>query len=61
MPSSSTMKSSSIADYILKLEKLNDESRLKIDQLKTMFIDAHNEKVAALNEFSLRFNRTCHG
>ena len=26
MPSSSTMKSSSIADYILKLDKLNDES-----------------------------------
>ncbi len=50
MPSSSTMKSSSIADYILKLEKLNDESRLKIEQLKSLFADAHRERVAALEE-----------
>lgn len=52
------MKSSSIADYILKLEKLNDESRLKIDQLKTMFIDAHNEKVAALKELNSLYDST---
>lgn len=58
MPSSSTMKSSSIADYILKLEKLNDESRLKIDQLKTLFIDAHNEKVAALKELNSLYDST---
>ena len=58
MPSSSTMKSSSVADYILKLEKLNDESRLKIDQLKTLFIDAHNEKVAALKELNSLYDST---
>lgn len=58
MPSSSTMKSSSVTDYILKLEKLNDESRLKIDQLKTMFIYAHNEKVAALKELNSLYDST---
>lgn len=52
------MKSSSVTDYILKLEKLNDESRLKIDQLKTMFIYAHNEKVAALKELNSLYDST---
>jgi len=58
MPSSSTMKSSSVTDYILKLEKLNDESRLKIDQLKTMFTEAHNERVTALKELDSLYNST---
>ena len=58
MPSSSTMKSSSIADYILKLEKLNDESRLKIEQLKSLFADAHRERVAALEELSTIKNKS---
>lgn len=58
MPSSSTMKSSSIADYILKLEKLNDESRLKIEQLKSLFADAHRERVAALEELGAIKNKS---
>lgn len=58
MPSSSTMKSSSIADYILKLEKLNDESRLKIEQLKSLFADAHRERVAALEELNTIKNKS---
>ena len=42
------MKSTSITDYILKLEKLNEESRTKIEQLKSLFIKTDGERVAAL-------------
>ena len=48
--SNTTMKMSSITDYILKLEKLNDESRTKIDQLKKMLTKESEDKVNALNE-----------
>ena len=43
------MNSTSITDYILKLEKLNEESRTKIEQLKKLLDEANKEKVAALN------------
>jgi DNA polymerase/3'-5' exonuclease PolX len=43
------MNSTSITDYILKLEKLNEESRTKIEQLKKLLNEANEEKVAALN------------
>jgi len=46
------MKMSSVTDYILKLEKLNDESRTKIEQLKKMLTEANEEKVNALNELN---------
>ena len=47
-----SMKMSSITDYILKLEKLNEESRIKIEQLKKMLTEANEEKVNALNELN---------
>src|SRR6056300_1795463 len=42
------MNSTSITDYILKLEKLNEESRTKIEHLKKLLDEANKEKVAAL-------------
>jgi len=49
---SSNMNSRSITDYILKLEKLNEESRTKIEQLKKLYTRAEEEKVNALNELN---------
>ena len=46
------MNSTSITDYILKLEKLNEESRTKIEQLKKLLNEANEEKVAALNKLN---------
>jgi DNA polymerase/3'-5' exonuclease PolX len=46
------MNSRSITDYILKLEKLNEESRTKIEQLKKLYTRAEEEKVNALNELN---------
>ena len=44
------MNSTSIAEYILKLEKLNEESRSKIEQLKNLLDEANEERVRALEE-----------
>ena len=56
---SSDMNSRSITDYILKLEKLNEESRAKINQLKKLFLKENAEKIDALNalnEFKYKTN-----
>jgi len=50
--SNTTMKMSSVTDYILKLEKLNEESRTKIEHLKKMLIKESEDKVNALNELN---------
>jgi DNA polymerase/3'-5' exonuclease PolX len=42
------MNVTSVTDYILKLEKLNEESRTKIEHLKKLLDEANKEKVAAL-------------
>ena len=42
------MNSTSIAEYVLKLEKENAESRTKIEQLKKLLDEVHQEKVATL-------------
>ncbi len=56
-----SMKMSSITDYILKLEKLNEESRTKIEQLKKMLTEANEEKVNALNELNdMKFKSLYH-
>ena len=44
------MNSTTINEYILKLEKLNEESRAKIDQLKKLICHRRSEPV---NEFFL--------
>lgn len=49
---SSNMNSRSITDYILKLEKENEESRAKIEQLKKLYTRSEEEKVNALNELN---------
>ena len=49
---SPTMNSTSIAEYILKLEKLNEESRSKIEQLKNLLDEANEERVRALEELN---------
>lgn len=46
------MRISSVTDYILKLEKLNQESREKIDSLKELFLRSEEEKVEALRELN---------
>jgi DNA polymerase/3'-5' exonuclease PolX len=46
------MNSTTINEYILKLEKLNEESRAKIDQLKKLITQVNEEKVNALNELN---------
>ena len=45
-------------DYIIKLEKLNEESRLKIEQLKKLLTEANEEKVDALNKLNDLENKT---
>ena len=52
------MNVTSITDYILKLEKLNIESRTKIEQLKKLLTKANEEKVAALNELNELKNKS---
>jgi DNA polymerase/3'-5' exonuclease PolX len=52
------MNVTSITDYILKLEKLNTESRTKIEQLKKLLDEANKEKVAALNELNSLYHTT---
>jgi len=46
------MRVSSVTDYILKLEKLNQESREKIESLKELFLKSEEEKVKALRELN---------
>ena len=46
------MNSTSIANYITKLEKENAESRLKIEQLKKLYKEANDERVAALEKLN---------
>jgi hypothetical protein len=46
------MRVSSVTDYILKLEKLNQESRDKIGALKELFIKSEEDKIQALNELN---------
>ena len=46
------MNSTTINEYILKLEKLNEESHAKIDQLKKLITQVNEEKVNALNELN---------
>ena len=46
------MRISSVTDYILKLEKLNQESREKIESLKELFLKSEEEKVKALRELN---------
>jgi hypothetical protein len=46
------MRISSVTDYILKLEKLNQESRDKIGALKELFIKSEEDKIQALNELN---------
>ena len=43
------MNSTAIIEYIQNLEKLNEESRTKIDQLKKLITQVNEEKVNALN------------
>jgi len=57
---SSDMNSRSITDYILKLEKLNEESRTKIDQLKKLFLKENAEKIDALNALNdFKYKTNC--
>ena len=46
------MRISSVTDYILKLEKLNQESRDKIEALKELFIKSEEDKIKALKELN---------
>lgn len=46
------MQVSSVTDYILKLEKLNQESRDKIEALKGLFTKSEQDKIQALNELN---------
>jgi DNA polymerase/3'-5' exonuclease PolX len=52
------MNSTSITSYILELEKLNEESRTKIEQLKKLLNEANKEKVAALNKLNSLYDTT---
>lgn len=52
MSSNTNMNSTSIANYITKLEKENAESRLKIEQLKKLYKEANDERVAALEKLN---------
>jgi DNA polymerase/3'-5' exonuclease PolX len=52
------MNSTSITSYILELEKLNEESRTKIEQLKKLLNEANEEKVAALNKLNSLYDTT---
>ena len=44
------MNSRSITDYILKLEKLNEESRTKIEYFKELYRKSEEERVATLEK-----------
>jgi hypothetical protein len=46
------MNAQSIADYVTKLETLNEESHEKIEQLKKLLTQANDERVAALEELN---------
>ena len=46
------MNSTSITDYILKLEKLNEESHTKIEQLKELYRKSEEERVATLEKLN---------
>jgi hypothetical protein len=46
------MRISSVTDYILKLEKLNQESRDKIEALKELFVKSEEDKIQALSELN---------
>lgn len=52
------MNSTAIIEYIQNLEKLNEESRTKIEQLKKLCTRAEEEKVDALNELNELKNMT---
>ena len=52
------MNSTTILEYIQNLEKLNEESRTKIEQLKKLCTRAEEEKVDALNELNELKNMT---
>jgi DNA polymerase/3'-5' exonuclease PolX len=52
------MNSTSVTSYILELEKLNEESRTKIEQLKKLLSEANEEKVAALKSLYETTTRT---
>jgi DNA polymerase/3'-5' exonuclease PolX len=49
---STTMNSASITAYILKLEKLNEESRAKIEQLTKLYKESEEERVATLEKLN---------
>ena len=46
------MNSASITTYILKLEKLNEESRAKIEQLTKLYKESEEERVATLEKLN---------
>ena len=46
------MNSTTITEYILKLEQENAESRLKIEQLKELYRKSEEERVAALEKLN---------
>ena len=49
---STTMNSTSIATYILELEKENAESRTRIEQLKKLYKQSEDERVATLEKLN---------
>ena len=49
---STTMNSASITTYILKLEKENAESRTRIEQLKKLYKQSEDERVATLEKLN---------
>jgi DNA polymerase/3'-5' exonuclease PolX len=54
------MNSRSITDYILKLEKLNEESYAKIEQLKKLFLKENASKIDALNALNdFKYKTNC--
>src|SRR5210317_1355677 len=46
------MNSTTVTEYILKLEKLNEESRTKIEQLKELYRKSEEERVATLEKLN---------
>lgn len=52
------MNSTTILEYIQNLEKLNEESRTRVEQLKKLCTRAEEEKVDALNELNELKNMT---
>ena len=46
------MNSTTIFEYIQKLEKLNEESRTKIEQLKELYRKSEEERVATLEKLN---------